>query len=189
MAMKVQIVTDAGIQRMLDRLVNPDLRHAMVRCEAIITEDHTKANLEGIDKDGISYRPVTYRNDSGVVAVAKRNKYNRGVGPALEGAGDNLSSAEYRRLKGPPLAPRFKSSRIIANFVTMSGQNPDGTWFVRSALLGIVSKKGVPFMLAHFEGRGRLPRRDDRGIRPWGIAECRKASREELLKIVRGEGR
>jgi hypothetical protein len=184
--MAAQLIVDAGIRRLLDRLTNPDLRFLMTRWEAIVTEDHTKANLAGLDKNDVAYPPVTYRGGASA-PEPRRNRYNRGVGPALTGTGDNLSSSEYRRLTGPPLAPRLKDSRIIANFATRSGKDGD-TWFVEAVLVGIVSKKGTPFMKYHFAGSGRLPKRDDQGVRRWGIAECRKAAREELRKIIRRDG-
>jgi hypothetical protein len=174
------------LTRILDRLADRgvDLTYLMARVEAIITEDHTRSILMGIDKDGVSFKPVTYRGDS-VAHAAKRNKYNRGVGPALTEPDDNLSTAQYRRLTGPPLAPRGKDSRIIANFATRTSF--DGhTWKVQAVLVDVVDRKGRPFMQYHFAGAGRLPRRDDRGIRPWGREEIRKAMREEVRKQLAG---
>lgn len=186
--MGAQLVIDARIAGLCDRIANPDLRFLMDRWRAIITEDHTRAALAGVDKNDVAYPPVTYRGQAAPPAKSpRRNKYNRGVGPALEGADGNLSSSEYRKLTGPPLAPRRMNSRIVANFATEAGKD-GATWWVEAFLVDVVSKKGTPFMIYHFEGRGRLPKRDDRGVRKWGIAECRKAAVEELRKIIRGEG-
>lgn len=174
------------LNKVLDRLIQggADLTYLAAKVESIVTEDHTRAILMGVDKDGVSFTPVTYRDDS-VARTVGRNRYNRGVGAAMTGPNDNLSSAAYRRLTGPPLAPRGKKSRIIANFATRSGFG-GAAWKIEAALLGVVDAKGRPFMHYHFEGRGRLPRRDDRGIRPWGREEIRKAIQAEVTKLLKG---
>ena len=182
MGLRIEIQGD--VTRIVGRLRNPDLAMLMTRVEALMTEDHTRAVMSGQDKDGNPFTPVTYRN--GILAPPKkRNRYNRGVGQAKEDADGNLSPAEYRRLTGPPLAPRGMNSRIITNYATESGRAGD-QWFAKSFLVGIVSKSGFAFMESHFKGAGRLPRRDDRGIRPWGRDEIRKAIRAEVRRIIRG---
>lgn len=173
---------DATIDRLI--ALGTDFRPFMAKVAAIMTEDHTRANLMGIGGDGISYKPVTYRGDSAAPTL-RRNRGNRGIKPALTGAGDNLTSAQYRRLTGPPLAPRGKDSRIIRNY-TVEIEYDGTVWKVRSYLRDVVDKKGRPFMQFHFDGAGRLPRRDDRGIRPWGREEIRRAREAEVRRILRG---
>jgi hypothetical protein len=191
--MPATVTFNGGLAKVFSRLENPDLTFLMVRIEALMTEDHTRSILAGLDKDGIPFRPVTYRPRGVVPGKTKgqgrgaRGRFlgNRGVGPALQDASGNLTSAAYRKLAGPPLAPRGKSSRIIANFATRSGF--DGrNWTAEAALIDVVDRKGRPFMQYHFDGAGRLPRRDDRGIRPWGREQIRAAIRAEFTKRLRG---
>jgi hypothetical protein len=61
---------------------------------------------------------------------------------------------------GPPLAPRYEASRVIANFfVREIGAGP-GELRVQAGW------SGIPFLVAHAAGAGRLPVRDIIGVEP-----------------------
>lgn len=91
---------------------------------------------------------------------------------------NNLSTSTYQELDGPRLAPRGEASRVISNFVAESPNfRPDGIDFAFS-WLDVLSVKGVPFLHFHFDGTGRLPRYDLRGIRRWGRDEIRRSMQE-----------
>ncbi len=179
--MSIRLEYQGNITKWFGRFENPDFSYLMRRIEALMREDHTRAIMGGIDKDGVPFRPTSYRRSS-TSPVTKRNRYNRGAGPSLQDENGNLTTAQYRRLTGPPLAPRGMNSRIIANYRTSSGKSGN-TWFAESALIDIVSRKGEPFMQYHFDGVGQW-KRDDRGIRPWGMAEIQKAVGQEVKKLL-----
>jgi hypothetical protein len=45
--------------------------------------------------------------------------------------------------------------------------------------------KGIPFLRYHFNGDGRLPRRDLRGVRPAGIEKMRAAMNNWIRLEIR----
>ncbi len=117
----------------------------------------------------MSYRPVkpgvklTVNQRLGQNPNKRRGDYF-GRGPAMSGFNNNLRSSEYRKLDGPPLAPRRQFSRVITNLYTGSGRDPGNAnkWFAVGAWREVVSIKGVHFLPFLFEMR------DLRGVRPEG---------------------
>lgn len=79
--------------------------------------------------------------------------------------------SSYEHLDGPPLAPNWERSRIISNYKTYDMTSPGtSTVEVVSQWEDITNDKGQPFMMEHFTGASNSPRRDMRGLRPWGHA-------------------
>jgi hypothetical protein len=103
------------------------------------------------------------------------------------GVGNNLTSSQYRLLGGPPLAPRDQFSRVITNFKTTYTDPRQGgkEWAVIGAWDDVVNKDGIHFLPFHFNGTGRLPRRDLRGIRPAGVAKAMDALRNWVRLAIR----
>lgn len=186
----------AALDRLADafrRLINPDPRALLDRWELIVQEDNRRGVLQGLDKDGVPMIPVTYRprppgpvkptkaQRGGARANANRGQF-QGLGSSNFG---NLTSSEYRLLGGPPLAPRDQFSRVVTNLKTGQGREGDGQWFALGAWDEILSKKGVPFLRWHFDGTSKLPRRDLRGVRPWGQQKALTALRAWAKDLVR----
>jgi len=192
MAISLNLETTGRLQKMLYAIQNPDFRNLMLSIEKVMDADHAKGVIEGKDKDGNTMKPVTYRGGNAVPMsplVLKRKNRNKETfrnwrfqGPIDRDANDaNLSTSEYKKLTGPPLAPRGLNSRIIRNYFTHSGF--DGkTYFAEAVLVDILSKKGIPFMQYHFDGEGRLPKRDLRGVRPEGMLKIRKLVALEIRR-------
>jgi len=103
-------------------------------------------------------------------------------------ANDNLTTAQYQKLSGPPLAPRGVASRVISNYTVEYIASPNMVG-VEGGWDDVVSKKGVPFLPFHFEGatssraffatsiggdNHHLPRRNLVGLRQWGKTQARK---------------
>ncbi len=155
--------------------------------EKVVIEDNRKGVLSGLDRDGNPMAPVKYRTGLSVKTRFRRGpefgttsgrfQGRTGLGFKLRkwlgrAGGDtlpnnNLTTAAYRKLTGPPLAPRREGSRVITNFQVTSrviegGVEVAGSW------KDVLSAKGRPFLMGHFTGAGRLPRRDLRGVRPEG---------------------
>jgi hypothetical protein len=172
----------------LRRLQSPNVQPLLDSCMLIIEADNRQGIMAGTDKDGVPMRAVTYRPQGPPKRFAKRK-----VGAFNPGTGGNLSSVEYRRLGGPPLAPRGTASRVITNLHTGSGRESDTRWYVIGYWEDVVSSGGVPFLIAHFEGRTittkraviKLPRRDLRGLRPAGREKARTALRAWARDEVR----
>ena len=196
----------SGIDRLrlrLDRLgPGTDARLLMISWQRIIVQDNRRGVLAGLDKDGAPMAPVTYRPEGGVKGTtpAQRNVANArlrkssyaGFGMHAAGLHNNLSSAEYRRLAGPPLAPRGASSRVITNLKTGYQRTTSAVWEAYGYWDEVVSTKGVPFLIAHFTGaevgrdhRVKLPRRDLRGVRPEGVALAREAAANWAMDRIR----
>jgi hypothetical protein len=117
------------------------------------------------------------------------------MGPYAAGFDDNLTSRQYRALTGPPLAPRGEHSRVIKNLKTGHGRVSGQGWKASGIWFDVVSTRGVYFLTAHFEGLStgrnhatKLPVRDLRGVRAWGMAEAVAAMRTWAATMLR-EGR
>ena len=188
------LVDLSGLDRLVSRvrkLERPQAELLMTTWMKIIEEDNRKGVLAGTDKDGVRMAPVTYRPKRpalsiGVGASSRlRNNANgrskvgisAGFGPHAAGFHNNLTRREYEQLSGPPLAPRGQFSRVITNLKTDFYPSPDGkTWTAYGFWLDVVSTKGRAFLHAHFNGFGRLPRRDLTGVRPEGREKARRAA-------------
>ncbi len=167
----------AGFERLQTRLrqiEHPNAAPLMAEWCKIIEDDNRKGVLAGLDKNGNPMIPVTYRPKADVARVTARQR-NRGRsefsghGPAASGLHNNLTPAEYRRLSGPPLAPRGANSRVITNLQTGYGHDSTANvWFAEGVWFEVVSIRGVYFLPYHFHGAGRLPVRDLTGVRPQG---------------------
>lgn len=180
-----------ALSRKLERLKNPDASPLMETWERIIVEDNRKGVLAGTDKDDKPMPPLQYRNGAGASTKGRKGaaKGTVAVGAHNPGVNGNLTTAEYKKLTGPRLAPRGVNSRVITNLHTGSGRDPGNAnrWFALGAWADVVSKKGVAFLPAHFAGdrRLRLPKYDLTGVRAWGQKQAREALRqwvEGLLK-------
>lgn len=172
-----------------------DATPLMLAWELIIEQDNRTGILRGLDKDGMPMIPVKYRprppgpvkptkaQRAGARANAKRGVF-QGFGHFGAGLHGNLLSAEYRLLGGPPLAPRGPFSRVITNLKT--GHGRDGArWYAMGYWEEVISDKLIPFLRFHFDGTGRLPRRDLRGVRPAGVAralEALKAFGKDMIR-------
>jgi hypothetical protein len=136
----------------------------------VIVEDNRAGVLSGLDKDGNRMAKVTYRT-----GVARKTRFRSGAAMGKRTARftrKGLSGSEYQGLTGPPLAPRGASSRVIANLKRRPIRGKEGVWTIACGWDGVVSKRGTPFLPYHFNGAGRLPRRDLRGVRPQGVRRC-----------------
>lgn len=186
------IVDLSGLDRLISRvrrLESPNAKPLMITWMDIIVADNRKGVLAGLDKDGVPMKPVTYRPKGPTVGVnarsasrfrnnAIRKGHFGGFGPHAAGLHNNLTRGEYEQLTGPPLAPRGAFSRVITNLMTGFEIPPIGSsaWTAYGAWFEVVSTKGVPFLRAHFNGVGRLPVRDLRGVRPEGREKARRAA-------------
>jgi hypothetical protein len=176
-----------GIDRILgqcQRFRAPDPKPLLTKWERRIKADNERGIMAGQDKDGEAMPAVTYRpkGDRGKWGRKEQKAHlgrasHIGKGRVEETAGNNLTSAQYRKLAGPPLAPRGKLSRVITNLYTIQGfDSSRGVFYAVGAWADVISKKGVAFLIAHFTGantgRFSLKVRDLRGIRPAGQKEC-----------------
>lgn len=192
-----------NVQKRLDKVANIDATPLMVSFQSIIQDDNRKGILAGTDKDGGYMVAVTYRpkgevlsnrgnaakdRRNGAKANAKRGIF-AGFGPHAAGLHNNLTASEYRRLAGPPLAPRGVFSRVITNLVTSFIVDPSRrVWTAVAGWADVVDVHGRSFLHYHF-GSGRLPVRDLRGVRPEGRAKAQRAAVafvRDLLRSVTG---
>ena len=122
----------------------------------------------------------------GMKPTAKKGMF-AGIGSWTTAPHNNLTSAQYRLLGGPPLAPRDQFSRVITNLKVTIGGPPNGSpnWYAEGAWDEVVNVQGQPFLKFHFDGTGRLPRRDLRGVRPQGVAKAIDALRNWAKDAVR----
>ena len=182
------------------RLVDPDAKLLMKTWMDIIEQDNRKGVLAGLDKDGNPMAPVTYRPVAPSRRLTRAQKNNPkkgarvgvflGFGPAPSGLNNNLTSAEYRRLDGPPLAPRRGFSRVVTNLKTTWHRNGP-VWTAVGLWDEVVSRKGKKFLRYLFNGQGRfgsIPARDLRGVRPAAQEKARRAARAWMIDQIRTYG-
>ena len=177
----------AGCERIQRRLseIAHIMDHAgdlMEHWERLMEEGNRRGVLEDkTDKDGIPLLPVTYRPTyaqkraiyAGTAKPVRPTLEQRlgqparprggrgeffGFGPASSGLNNNLTTAEYRKLDGPPLAPRRQFSRVITNFETTSFQPEEhGYWLVTGRWHEVVNIQGKKFLHYLFDGDAPQP--------------------------------
>jgi len=74
----------------------------------------------------------------------------------------------YRGLDGPPTAPNWEQSRVIANYVSYDAGSSGSCVSVTSQWEGVTNERGEAFLTNLFYGQGRIPPRNLMGIRYWG---------------------
>ncbi|HWE39526.1 MAG TPA: hypothetical protein VG406_23455 [Isosphaeraceae bacterium] len=187
---------DAAMGR-LDRLVDPDPTDLLLRWREVMEEDNRRGIMGGLDGFGRPMTPVKYR--LALASALPQFRAGRSVPKRFRKAPKlpdrsrlfvdfgGLARSEYRRLSGPPLAPRGEGSRVISNYATAHGEEAAGRWFAEGAWIDVVSDRGVPFLHSHFVGAGHDPTRDLRGIRPWGRAAIDRATRSWVGSELLGQ--
>lgn len=201
--MSTTLVDTAGLDRLtarFQRIANPNPVPLMLTWRLIMDEGNRRGVLAGTDGDGNPMAPVTYRPKTpGAKSVKltveqrlgqkpniKRGRFAN-FGSSANGAYNNLSSAEYRLLDGPPLAPRRQFSRVITNFKTDHAELRPGIWACTFWWDDVLSSKGVPFLRFHFLGQ-RQKVRDLRGMRPDDVAKALKAMRNWMKSEIQSSG-
>lgn len=184
-----------GIGRQLREIADLDnedaVRPLLEKWGRVIIEDNRRGVLNGQDRHGNPVPPVTYRKGNVIPTRGRRrgsDRWGRAMGTYKPGVGANLTTAEYRRLTGPPLAPRRGNSRIIQNLGVEYGRTSTG-WETVGAWKDVVRPDGLPLLPPHFAGaklrKGRLPKRDMAGLRPQGRREARRVARQWAVAYLR----
>lgn len=187
----------------------------VARWAAVLVEDNRRGILAGLDKDDRVMFPTSYRT-SYVQAGRTRAGYVKsaygyavnvsgGPGPGFKpGPAANLRSSEYRKMTGPPLAPRGEASRVISNYTVAPVLAASGEIGVQGGWDDVVDRRGRPFLKYHFSGTGmhrggayaswarrrgvgrgkNLPRRNIAGLRDWGRKQARKELREWIAELT-----
>ena len=176
-----------GLDRLiahLDKIQNINPRPLLDSTMLVMFDDNRKGILKGTDRHGGYMLATTYRPEGKGKRANARQKNNQkgrrtqgeffGFGPHAAGLHNNLTTAEYRKLNGPPLAPRRQYSRVITNYKLRPYIVDRFRFGVEGRWEDVVDVKGRPFLHYHFQGSGRLPRRDLAGVRPEGMAEIRR---------------
>jgi hypothetical protein len=206
------LLVPGRIKARLNKIANLDPTPLLVSWTLIMQDDNREKVLAGQDKDGNPLAPVTYRpvEDTekhidirtasssrlrlGQHHARKRDLLFGGMGPAASGLHNNLTSSEYRRLDGPPLAPRSQFSRVITNLrLGQPIKEAENRWIAFCYWDEVVSTSGFSFLTVHFNGEplgrnGPSIKRDLRGVRPVGMEKCRNALREWALDAIRTAG-
>jgi hypothetical protein len=206
--MQVNAVDTTGLDKLraqFEEIANPNPTLLLIRISKLMDNDNRDGVLAGLGGDNQSLAPVTYRPVSAktgkrvkvgaTLTIEQRLGQNRGIkrgrysriGSGDQRANNNLTTAEYRLLGGPPLAPRRQFSRVITNYKQDVIQIGPKVWEVIGSWVNVLSKKGVPFLHYHFDGVGQK-RRDLRGIRPAGMEAIRATARKWMISIIQSGG-
>lgn len=192
--MQVTVINPDALKRAIAKLravergvTTDDLKQLGDGWSAVMVEDNRKGVLSGVDKDGKEFPPLAYRMGRGRPTAARKKAFGQSSKVPwyrAKGAGNNLTQSEYQRLTGPRLAPRRANSRTITNHVVKIETSPNqlrviGGW------ADVVDKEGHPFLEYHFEGLGRNPLYDLRGVRQWGLMRALKMQRDWIRAIMR----
>jgi hypothetical protein len=188
-------------------LTRGDVTPLLLNWERQMEAGNRKGVLAGTDKNGVPMIAVTYRPVGearkkltlGERLGQKQNKRRGEYGGMMAAQGgllanNNLTSAAYRQLDGPPLAPRRQFSRTITNAVP--GHYPDmikpGVYYVELAWGEVVSPSGYHFLKVHFDGlplgkNGPRITRDLRGVRPDDKQKMIASLRRWCMLTIRGK--
>lgn len=159
----------------------------------IAVEDNRKGVLLGTGGDDQPLARVTYRLGLTQARVSARGGANMGLTVGSFKGLDahrngNLTSAEYRKLSGPPTAPRGPNSRAITNYHGKVSHTPGmDRWEVETAWLDIVTAKGKPFWQYILDGTPTMPARDLRGLRKWGRDKIGAATSAFVKAFISGK--
>jgi hypothetical protein len=93
------------------------------------------------------------------------------IGPGWVERNNNLTTAEYQLLGGPPLAPRDQYSRVITNLTTDHERLSERQWIAWGEWKDVMSVEGFHFLPALFARNNW----DLRGVRPEGIRKALEA--------------
>jgi hypothetical protein len=168
-------------------------------CQRAIIEDNRRGVLSGFDKDGNYAPPLKYRNGQGSPTVGRplrsaafgttrgnfkgvSSRQTRNVLP-----NNNLPTRIYKKLNGPRLAPRKEASRVITNLVALPVQVENDSIQITCAWFDVISAKDRPFLKYHFDGEGRNPKYDLRGIRPYGMMLIREITQLWIRSLITGK--
>lgn len=200
--MRIELEAISRLKERINGIFMPDATPLMATWMKIIADDNKKGVLAGTDRYGnpmehVRYRPTVTKKGKGakLTDVQRNGRTGRqrgiygGFGPMAAGLHNNLTPAEYRKLDGPPLAPRGAFSRVITNLMTGYEVLSNGNWSVYGLWDQVVSVKSVAFLKYHFNGTGRLPVRDLRGVRPEGVEKARKAALAWMMDQIRSHRR
>jgi hypothetical protein len=175
------------LQGQLALLAHPDPTPLLVQWERIIVEDNKRGILQAkTDKkdrplDPVMYRPKGSSLKIGKAAGARQKLRTAFTGPIASGFDENLTSAQYRRLSGPPTAPRGANSRVITHLYTQHGYDTSkGVYFAEGAWGDIVSRTGYKF-LPELIRRWPID-----GLRAWGRQQCVAALQKWGRSLVKG---
>jgi hypothetical protein len=179
------------LQKRLNRMARPtleDFRPLGEAYEDIITEFNRIGALAGLDKDGQPLAPLKYRNGAGKATGARRGqRFGKAAAAGTQkfGVGGNLTTAQYKKLTGPALAPRREMSRRVANLETGHGQ--DGSeFFAVGAWKQFENAKGKKILPMHARGNPatNLPVRNIFGVPPAGVAKARRVTRVWVKSLL-----
>jgi hypothetical protein len=218
MSTTTQQQNEAGFERVFNALfrletVTNYVGPLLEAWKNVLVEDNRRGVMQGIDGDGKRMKPTKYRKslrqtDDGQAGDAFFNAQgeefsnmegerefffsNQTGGPGVgfkPGPSANLKNREYRKMTGPPLAPRGPASRVISNYtVEPLTSNNGNTVGVEGGWDDVVSDKGFEFLPVHFQGFGsqnpvfassisgpnrNMPRRNLVGLRAWGKKQAR----------------
>lgn len=139
------------------------------------------------------FNPDTTNGVSSFFGASYANLSGMGLNGPISGfkpgPSHNLTARQYKRLTGPPLAPRGPASRVISNYTVEAMPEGLNVVGVEGGWDDVVSKAGVSFLPFHFSGatsskaffatsiggdNHHLPRRNLVGLRQWGKAQARK---------------
>lgn len=182
MSLRVEWPGLEGLVERLRALRGVDLTPVATRCAEILVEGNRRGVLAGLDGNNAPMPPLKYRG-----GAAKKTRNRRvpdfgttlyettGAGPFATGLHDNLTTAQYKQLTGPRLAPRREGSRVIKNLHPEVERPDDDTWVAVAAWDNVRSPDGTMFLPYHFNGADGMPRYDLRPIRPEDFAFCANA--------------
>ena len=224
MSTTTQQQNEAGFERVFNALfrletVTNFVGPLITAWTAVLIEDNRRGVMQGIDGDGKRMKPTKYRKSLRQTSAGESgdmffnaqgeafsnvetpqgfsfaNLTGQNDSPGFKpGPSANLKNREYRKLTGPPLAPRGPASRVISNYtVEPLTSNNGNTVGVEGGWEDVVSDKGFEFLPVHFQGFGsqnpvfassisgpnrNMPRRNLVGLRAWGKAQARKELNE-----------
>jgi hypothetical protein len=92
-------------------------------------------------------------------------------GPGWVERNNNLTTAEYQLLGGPPLAPRDQYSRVITNLATDHKRISEHQWIAWGEWKEVMSPDGFHFLPVLFARNNW----DLRGVRPEGVRKALEA--------------
>jgi hypothetical protein len=135
--------------------------------------------------DELRYR-ASYRTKGMGTSAASYGMLQRGTDLSKVLPYGNLTSAQYRQLRGPRLAPRGEHSRSIASLMLLPSKIIGGVWYAVAEWKDVLTPKGLPLLPPHFNGRIRNTRAYDlRGVTPKGQAKAASIASVYFRRLIK----
>jgi hypothetical protein len=164
---------------------------------AVIVEDNRRGVMLGIDCHDKPAPPLKYRNAAKIQSAPRSMKSGlfgtqnearfKGMAPraAKMLPNNNLTTQQYKSMRGPRQAPRRDSSRVISNLRFYRSEQIGNTWFAEAYWPEYLDAKGKPILPRAFQGTSKMAAYPLNGVREYGKHKAMLIAKAYFLRLLK----